>query len=89
MMEKMGRIFLRLGYVVAAKIINNCARAVFFLLIPELRTTIWLLKNIQAKLQLLDSSFSCSTPMSSGKFKIIFFGGNRKYRAFLVAAAVL
>ena len=64
-MAKMRRIFLNLGYVVAAKIVKNCARAVFFLLIPELRTTIWLLKNIQAELQLLDSSFFCSTPLSN------------------------
>ena len=59
--EKIERIFLRFGYAVAAKIINNCARAVIFLLVPELRTTLCVLKNIQAKLQLLDSSFRCST----------------------------
>ena len=29
MMEKIERIFLRLVYVVAAKIVNDCARAVF------------------------------------------------------------
>ena len=46
--------FWGLGYAVAAKIIKNWARAVIFLLVPVLRTTVWLLKNIQAKLELLD-----------------------------------
>ena len=61
-----------LGYAVATKIINNCARAVIFLLVPMARTTFRLLKNIQAKLDLLDSYFSCSTPMPSGKSKFTF-----------------
>ena len=49
---KIERIFWGLGYAVAAKIINNRARAVVFLLVLVLRTTVWLLKNIQAKLEL-------------------------------------
>ena len=87
--EKIERIFLRLVYAVAAKIINNCARPVIFLLLPEIKTTLWLLKNIQAKLQLLDPSIRCSTPMPSGKFKFIFLGDTSGYRPFFVAAAVL
>ena len=70
--EKIERIVMGLGYDVATKIINNCARAVIFLLVPMARTTFRLLKNIQAKLDLLDSYFSCSTPMPSGKSKFTF-----------------
>ena len=63
---------MALEYAVATKIINNCARAVIFLLVPMARTTFRLLKNIQAKLDLLDSYFSCSTPMPSGKSQFTF-----------------
>ena len=76
-------------YALAAKIINNCAQPVIFLLVPEIRTTLWLLKNIQAQLQLLDPSIRCSTPMASGKFKFILLGDTSRYRPFFVAAAVL
>ena len=84
-MEKKGTICLGVGDAVAVQTIKNCIRTLFFMLDPQLGTTIMSPKNLQPWLQLLDLFLSCSTQNSSGQFKSVFFEGNSKNQAFLVA----